>query len=313
MEITTLLSRQILSMGIMLVIAFALCKCGVLKTEHNKILSAISVYVATPAIILHAFMQEYTPERAKGLLLAVILTTSTEFLWIGVSYLLGKPLKIDKIERANMVFFNGGLAMPIVQAALGTEAVFFCCAHSFSQNILIWTYGLISISGNKHISVKKILTSLPMISVGVGLIIFFSRVKMPELVTSTVDQLFNINGPLVMCIAGLILAGADLKACVGRLRNYLTVFGRLIFMPCLFIGVVALTGITKTIPYARDVCYPLAIAFSTPPATTITILASLYSTKADAEESSTLNVMCVIFCLLTIPLISVIFQFMCPA
>lgn len=51
-----------------------------------------------------------------------------------------------------------------------------------------------------------------MISIAIGAILFFTRIRLPELITNTISSVGNMIGPASMIVTGMLFAGMDLKA-----------------------------------------------------------------------------------------------------
>ena len=65
------LSQQIAALFLMMAAGFILVKVGVVKSEDSKPISTVIVYLIVPAVLIHAFQIEYTPEIRDGFLLSL--------------------------------------------------------------------------------------------------------------------------------------------------------------------------------------------------------------------------------------------------
>ena len=80
----------------------------------------------------------------------------TYIFWIAALELLKKPLKLDAVDRCNLIYSNvGNLALPLINMILGSEYVFYASALQIPFNFLIWSHGNSIISGTKHLHFKK--------------------------------------------------------------------------------------------------------------------------------------------------------------
>ena len=58
---------------------------------------------------------------------------------------------------------------------------------------------------------KKIILNINMISIAIGAILFFTRIRLPELITNTISSVGNMIGPASMIVTGMLFARNDLK------------------------------------------------------------------------------------------------------
>ena len=308
MELSIILAKQIALMAIMIIMGFLLVKTKTCKSTDSKLLSAIVVNVVTPCTILNSFMTEYEEEKAAGLLMCAIAALGFQLLLIVIFTLLKKPLNLNKVETAALIYSNGGnMVIPLVQALLGQEAVFYCSAFVGLQNFLIWTHCYALMSG-QGFNLKSALKNKNLYSIIVGIIIFLCRIPMPAIVKNVTSSVAGILTPLSMFILGFVMAGVDLKKVLSRGRFYLVCAGRLIFCPSLAILLIKLTGVTSRIPYAKEVLMISFLAFSAPVAVMVVSMANMFADRKDAEDASSVNIMSVIFSLVTMPVMLYFYQ-----
>ena len=105
---------------------------------------------------------------------------------------------------------------------------------------------------------------------------------------------------------GLVIAGADLKSVVTYKKAYGILFGRLVVFPAIAIGVLYLSGFLARHPEYTPVLLIVIMAFSAPPASTISQIAVLYN--VEPMESSIYNVLGNILCIFTMPLAILCYQ-----
>ena len=90
-------------------------------------------------------------------------------------------------------------------ALLGGDAVFYAAGFVAMLNALQWTYGQYLLSGDRaDLSLKKIFSSPLVLSLLLGLALFFLRIQLPPLIGSAVSSLSAMNAPLAMVILGCI-------------------------------------------------------------------------------------------------------------
>ena len=77
-------------------------------------------------MVIDSFQIEFSAEKMKGLLLAAGFAVLMHVLFIVVVGLLGKKWNMSPIEKASVIYSNGGnIIIPLVSALLGQEQVFY--------------------------------------------------------------------------------------------------------------------------------------------------------------------------------------------
>lgn len=312
MELSYLLMEQIVSMALMVIMGFTLVKVKVLRSEQSNVLSAVTIYLICPCMIVSAFQIEYSADKLRGLIVAFVAATVGQLVMILLGHLLRRPLKLSAVECASIIYSNGGnLIIPLVSSLLGKQFVFYTCAFIASQNVLIWTHGIWLMGGQNGGGWKKIVKNPNIIAIGIGIILFLARIPLPTILASTVDRVGASLGPICMFLIGMLTAGTDLKEVFRRGKNYLICALRLLVCPLIFILGVRISGITLGDETIKSVLLVTNLAISAPVAVVVTQVANLYGSFHDAKIASSINVMSVVFCIATMPAMTALFQLIC--
>ena len=301
MQIAMLILNQMLKLFLMLLLGWLVVKTKLLKSSDSKVLSTIAVYLVTPCVIINAFQIDSTPEAAKGLLLAFAAAISSQIMFLLLISTVGK--KFSPVERASIMYSNAAnMIIPIVQAVLGAEWVLYTSAYIAVQIILIWTHGKSMISGDKGFSLKKIFTNFNIISMFIGLALFFFDWKLPVLVSDTMNSISSMVGPMGMLILGMLMADLNLKEVLKNKGIYLIAGIRLLFCPLLVLLLIRLSGAYNLMADAATILFIPFLASCAPPAVNITQMAQVYG--EDAKHASAINVLSICLCLFTTPLLA---------
>lgn len=301
MQIAMLILNQMLKLFLMLLLGWLVVKTKLLKSSDSKVLSTIAVYLVTPCVIINAFQIDSTPEAAKGLLLAFAAAISSQIMFLLLISTVGK--KFSPVERASIMYSNAAnMIIPIVQAVLGAEWVLYTSAYIAVQIILIWTHGKSMISGEKGFSLKKIFTNFNIISMFIGLALFFFDWKLPVLVSDTMNSISSMVGPMGMLILGMLMADLNLKEVLKNKGIYLIAGIRLLFCPLLVLLLIRLSGAYNLMADAATILFIPFLASCAPPAVNITQMAQVYG--EDAKHASAINVLSICLCLFTTPLLA---------
>ena len=181
MQISLLLMEEIIKLFVIMFMGYAVVKAGLMKSSESKSVSVIMVYLVIPCVILNAFQVEYTPDVQKGLLLACAAAVAVHILFLLLTAILKKPLHLDVIERATIIYSNAGiLVIPLVQELLGQEYVIYSSAYIAVQLILIWTHCKNMLCEEDKLEWKKVLLNVNIISIIAGVVLFIFRIQLPS-------------------------------------------------------------------------------------------------------------------------------------
>ena len=301
MELSLLLASKLASMMLMVVVGFAIVRLGIMKVEDSKPISTLIVFVLTPCLIIRAFQIDLTPARLEGFFASVLFMAASYVVWILLAKLLKKPLKISPIDEATLVYTNvGNLTLPLVSMILGEEMVFYAGSLQLPFLLFIWTHGVMTIQGSRKIDLKKMLLNTNMIALYIGVALLALRIRIPEILDTTMEGFSSMVGPASMLVAGMVIAGRNLKTVFTFRRAYLIQIGRLLILPMLSTTLLYLSGILKAMPQLTPILMTVVIGLSAPAASTVSQLAVVYD--KEPETANIYNVMGLMFCILTIPL-----------
>lgn len=300
MAISLLLARQIAGLFLILLLGAAVVRAGLLQASDSRVLSVVLLYIVTPCTILNAFQIQDTPQIRAGLLFALGVVVGLHLLFLALTALLRRPLGLDGVERATVIYSNAGaLVIPLVQALQGQEYVIYSCAFIIVQLVLLWTHGSIILRGGAALDWKAVLTNVNLLSIGAGAALYFLHIPLPGLLTDTMDSVGALMGPLAMLLAGMAIADCPLRQLFGTARYYLASLLRLILYPLAALAALWAVGASGMIPGGKAVLMTVFLAAITPACATITSMTQLY--RGDVHKASSLYVLSTLLCLLTMP------------
>ena len=139
---------------------------------------------------------------------------------------------MNEVEVASVYYSNSGnLIVPIVTFILGKEWVLYGCVFMSVQLVFLWTHCKKIISRERSYDWKKIVLNINMISIAVGVVLFFTRIRLPEVIYNTIGAVGNMIGPASMIVTGMLFAGMNLKQIFANKRVYFVYFLRMIVVP----------------------------------------------------------------------------------
>lgn len=307
MELSLLLVQEIVDLFAMMVMGYVIVKIGLLKSSDSKSLSVIMAYLVNPCVILNAFQVDATPEVREGLLLAGIAALAVHILFLAVTAILKRPLHLDEIEQATLIYPNAGiLVIPMVQRLLGQEYVIYSSAFIAIQLILLWTHCKSMLCAEKKPEWKKIIFNVNIISIATGIVCFLLRIPFPSGIQDVLGSMSGMIGPLGMLLAGMVIAEKPLKMVFARKRSYLSATFRLLVYPVLVLPLMKMICAMSTDADTRNILLTVYLASITPACAMITTMVQLYD--KDAAYASSLYVLTTLLSVITMPVMVYLFQ-----
>ena len=306
--IAVILAKKILSLFLIMVMGAALVKSKVLRAEDSKSISVVTLYLVMPCVIISSFQVEYTEEIRDGLILTLIGAVLVHAVLIAVTELLGRALGWDPVEKDSAIYSNAGnLIIPIVTAMLGKEWIIYTSAFLSVQLILLWSHGKMVLCGERRIEIKKIATNVNMISIFAGILLFICRIQLPAVLQDSIDTVGSMVGPAAMIVTGMLIGNMNLKKLFSYRKLPLMIFVRLVGFPVLNIALLKLSGLSRMVPAGETILLITLLATITPSASTITQMSQVYG--KDADYASAINVATTLLCIVTMPLMVMIYQY----
>lgn len=271
MELVKILLGQIGIMFIFMMIGFLLFRTGKISREGSKEIGNILIYVIIPAVVMNAYMTDFSVERFKKLFVSFFLS----FLALALSMFLAHIIfKKHSIEDFGTAFSNAGfMGIPIIQAMLGNEAVFYASAFVALLNIFQWTYGVFIITKDRSkISLKKILTNPVLLSMIAGILLFCLPLEVPEIGKKAVSLLAGMNAPVAMISIGVYLAQITAKELFSDATAYKGSFVRMILIPMATLGFLSLFP-----AFDKGLKLAVLIAAASPVGSNVAIFAQIHN------------------------------------
>ena len=283
-----------------MLVAFALVKLKIVKSNDGMVLSKISLYLLMPAAIINSFDVEMNDDIINGLALAFISAIVIHIVLIIVDFIYKKLFNGTSVERASIVYSNAvNLIIPIVSYVLGDEWVIYSCAFMSIQLVFLWSHGIQLFSDEKKINIKKILLNVNIIAIVIGAIFMVSGIRLPNFVKEVTSSLGSMLGIVGMIIAGMLAANINFKKTFLNKRLYLVLIMRMLLCPAIVLAIMKCAG-NIPIMNSKEVLLVSFLASITPTAATIMQFAQLY--KKDEDFAVGVNIVTTILCIATMPL-----------
>ena len=307
MNISILLMQQIVQLFLMIFMGYLIVKTGLVRDDDSKVLSKIILYLIVPCVIINAFQVDYTTDTVKGLLIAFAASVMTQVILLVVISVAGKLLHLNEVEVASVYYSNSGnLIVPIVTFILGQEWVLYGCVFMSVQLVFLWTHCKKIISREASYDWKKIILNINMISIFICVILFFTKISLPEIIGNTLASVGTMIGPASMIVTGMLFAGMNLKQIFANKRVYFITFLRLIAVPLIALVLIKLSNLASFSADGNKIMLIVFLAIITPSASTVTQMCQVYGN--DSRYASAINVMTTLLSIITMPVMVMLFQ-----
>ncbi len=267
-ENVKLAAQQVGILYIIVLIGVICDKVGFFTEKTAKACTDLLFYIITPAVIIKSFLtQEFTKETGLSLLIAVAFG----FLLHIVAIILNAPLfkkgdaEKNCIFKYSAIYGNVGyMTLPLTEAILGSEGVFYCSAVVMAFNVLAFTHGIYIMTKNsestKKFDVKKLVLNPGVISIAIGLPLFLLNVNLPQVIFKPIDYIASTQTPVAMLIFGTFLAHTKFSDIFNNKKIILVSLMKLIILPTVMIVIYRLAGLSGTLLTALTIssCAPTA-------------------------------------------------------
>ncbi len=291
--------QQVIILFILIGVGFLCGKCHVFGEKAAKGMTDLVLLFVTPCVIVQSFQREKDPQLLQNLGIMVIITVVVHLLSILFVTLVfrQKDEARRRVLRFGAVFSNCGyMALPLQQAVLGSEGVFYGAAFIALFNVFVWSWGLFEMSGDKKtLSVRKLILNPGLIGVVIGLGLFLFSIKLPDVLLSPVSHMAALNTPLPMIVVGYHLASAPLGDMFKDKAGLVSVGIRLVVIPLVTLLGLYLCGV-------RGVLLGAATIATSAPVAAVT---TMFATKHDRAVSLSVNMVSLstLLSVITMPLI----------
>lgn len=244
-------AQQVIILYIIVAVGFIADRKGVFSEKTARASNDLLFYIITPCVIIESFITtQFNAETSKGLLLAALGGVLTHVLGI----ILSVPFFRDKSNPDNAIFKfacvygnMGYMALPLANAVLGSEGVFYCSAGIIVFQIFNFTHGVWQMnrgrSDGEKFNPKKLFLNPGVIAVCIGLPFFLLKIQLPEIISKPISFIGSMNTPLAMLMLGTYMSNAGLKTIFKNKDQYLVALVKIIAVPVAFFIIVKSTGL----------------------------------------------------------------------
>lgn len=279
LESFSIVGTQVLILFILIGLGFFGGKKKFITKEGVRSINDILLYFVTPCVIIHAFQRPYDPRMLRNLLLSMLASVILHVLCyiLGFLFIKSKDISKRKVLRFTVVYSNCGfMALPLIEALLGSEGLFYGAGYLAVFNIMVWSFGQLSMGkGQDGFSTAKAVLNPGVLSAIVGLFFFFTSTTLPPIIAEPISYLASLNTPLPMLIIGYTISKLDFKEIVHLTSEWIALLLRLIVAPVLLLVILYSMGYRGT----------LLLASIVSAATPVAAISVMFSIKFGSDET----------------------------
>ena len=295
----------------LIVIGYILVKCKALPEEASIPLSKLENFLFIPALVMGAFMNNFTTQMLGKMGIAFLGGTVFLLVSIPIAIFFAKILTKDKTSEKIYTYslcisnfgFMGNAVVSAVFPAYFPEYVMFTLPLWVGINVWGAPILLTERKEGEKFGAKQLVKSLinPLtIAMIIGMALGLSGIKVPNFFNKIVTDLGSCMSPIAMLLTGMTVAKVSLKSIFKSLRIYLVSAIKLLLFPALALLVIFVFKIPSTLAVL------IASASAMPLGLNIVVIPRAQG--RDVSFSSGLILVSHILSVLTIPLVYTVLQ-----
>ena len=296
MTLSLLIMKQLIIMFSLSGIGLLLAKRKLIQETGCQELVNLLLYAVIPLTVINSFMVENTQEKTSQLLYSLLLS----LLAFGISMLLSHIFygTGKRVENFSAAFSNAGfIGIPLVQATLGNEAVFYIAGFVAFLNIFQWIYGAYIMSGKREmISFQAISKNAVLLAFFAGVILYMCNGHDMPFIKDIVTAVSQMNSPLAMIIIGVYMSRISLKKMLKTKSSYICCLLRLLVIPVATLVVFALLPLD-----CYEVKVAVCIVLSAPVGANVAMFAQKF--HQDSTYAVEIVILSTILSIVTLPMI----------
>jgi len=295
----TTVFQQIVILFIMIAVGYVCSKRGLLSPQTIKELSKFIIYVVTPCIVVESFHRPFDSAMLGRIGIASAAAVGAHALNI----ILSRVFIRDEVKNRQVVyqfatiFSNCGfMGLPLQQAILGSDGVFYGAIFIAIFNVFTWTYGFFLMGDlGQKLKMRELVLNPGIIGVTVGFIVFVTSFQIPKILLVPIKSFAALNTPLPMVVVGYYLAQITSLRVLKDKNLVKTTIIKLLAAPLLALLLFYLAGIRGLLLTS------LVISASAPSAANTVMFSVLFN--RDTKLAVTLVSVSVLISLFTMPLV----------
>ena len=246
--------RQMVIILILILTGFFCQKKGYIQNSHSRSMSFLVANVFNPALVLSSVLSS---EKASDFTLvnrSFLAAVSLCILMVASAFLLTARNKGDERKtvmlRLLFIFNNMGfIGIPVVRSVLGEEYVIYVAVFNLVYAVLGYTLGISLMDHMTRISLQNLkkVVNVGTISAVLSLFLFYTGLRLPQVITLPVTYLGGAATPMCMIVTGMLLAQKDDLLRLFRNAEMMRIAGIKVLLPLVFACIMRLLPIPSEI------------------------------------------------------------------
>lgn len=298
--------QGILSLQIIVSIAYILARKGWFSPETQILLPRLVTTVALPSYLFHTITHSFGRDDLAHLLYGSLFPLLSIFLTFGVALL---AAKLGRVERRHFGLFCASfttsntvfIGLPVNLALFGEAAAPYVLLYFFANTSFFWTIGNYAVSHDNeelrgHATVLdnvRHVFSPPMLGFLAGVGMTLLDVRLPGFVQEALRYMGNLTTPLALIFIGICLHKIDLRSLHLSWDIVLALLGKLVICPLILAGMLCFVELPELMEKV------FIIQAGLPCMMQISILGAVY--KTDAPFGALLVSLSTLLSVITIP------------
>lgn len=299
-------AAQMLSLFIIMIIGYIMYKAKVIDDAATVRYTKLVLNISLPAQIITSFIENQGIVSNGEVIRVFGISLFSYLVYFILAEIFVLAVRVKKEERGTYLFMSlfsnvGFMGYPVITTIFGNGAMIYAVIFNVVFNILVYSIGILLISSGKgeFRFNPRYLINMSFVSSVISIILFFAKIKLPEILMTSLGYLGNLTTPVAMLILGATIASMPVKELFDQGRIYLFTVFRLAVIPLVMFGVFRL------LPMASPMIIGVMIIMAgMPVATNTTMLAIEYGgdTKLAAKGIFFSTILSVV----TIPLLAML-------
>ncbi len=300
-------------MFLLILVGYICRKTKIVDERFGQSLSVFIFNVVFPAIVINSMSIKFDRKDLNNSIILIIISIGTMIIMFAggkiTNAITGKKDSLSRIITFALMFPNFTfMAFPIMETLFPDKGLFYISMYTIPTRFAIYVLGPLLMkpkeeSDNRMDLVKQGLRALitpPVIAIPIGLLLYFTGIKLPIPISETIAHFARVATPMGMVVSGIMIAESSIKNLFGEARIYLLTLLRLFAAPILIYFILLPFNLDPVILKISVIYCALPVASST------TIFALQY--KGDAAHAAGSVFMTTVFSMLTVPLCAYILE-----
>ena len=201
MDLAVITFKQVFVLFLLMLAGVVCTRAGGVHPGDKRAFSDLLLNLVVPAMVVNSYLTEYNPSTGHNLLRAFGWSLLALLAGFAITFFLIRNVRGEQlsIRRFACIFSNAAyMGFPLIESLFGAEGLLYASAYVTMFNLLLWSIGAAMVSGEtrRREIAASILRTPVLYAVVAGLIIYFLRIPVPEIIQKPLGLIGAMNTPL---------------------------------------------------------------------------------------------------------------------